>query len=103
MCGYIVVAVSGLWMAFGAVVRPYNSNVRPIVNSLIVFVLLGLYTYCNENQNSNDVSFMTTYIPLVIIAVLFIALIFNAACMVLHKCGNKNMSQDKGISDETLL
>lgn len=47
MCAYIVVAMAGLWMAFGAIVRPYQSNVRPIVNSFFVFALLGLYTYSN--------------------------------------------------------
>jgi Na+/serine symporter len=70
-------------------VRPYNSNVRPIVNSFFVFALLSLYVYCNENQNSSGVTFMTTYIPLVIIALLFIALIFNAACIVFHKCRSR--------------
>jgi hypothetical protein len=52
MCAYVVLGVAGVWMVAGAVVRPYISNVRPIVNSLFIFAALGLLAYCNESRNS---------------------------------------------------
>lgn len=42
---------------------------------------------------------MTTYIPLIIIAVLFIALIFNAVCMVVHKMGQRKQAKDQQMYD----
>jgi len=99
MCGYVVVGVAGLWMAFGAAIRPYQSNLRPVINSLFVFALLGLYTYCNEMQNSSEVTFLTTYMPLIIIGLLFVALAFNAVSIVLYKCGGGNKKTSKNQSD----
>lgn len=99
MCGYAVVALAGIWMIFGAIVRPYVSNVRPILNSFFVFAILGLYMYSNQNQNSSDVTVMTTYIPLAIIALLFIVILVNAAFIIVHLCQNR----EKAKADEVYL
>ena len=46
---------------------------------------------------------MTTYMPLIIIVILFLALVFNAVCIVLHKLGMNKQAIGKDVSDETLL
>ena len=83
---YIVLALAGVWLIGGVIVRPYESNLRPIVNSIFVMGIVGIYLYSNENRNSSDVTFLTTYMPVFLIAWLFAALVFNIICIIVYKC-----------------
>lgn len=80
--------------------RPYNSNLRPIVNSVFVMGIVGIYLYSNENRNSSDVTFLTTYMPVFLIAWLFAALVFNIICILVYKCTSTE-EKDK-LDDDTI-
>ena len=95
-----MLALAGVWLIGGAIVRPYNSNLRPIVNSMFVMGIVGIYLYSNENRNSSEVTFLTTYMPVFLIALLFTALVFNVICIIVYKCTSTEVKNE--IDDDTI-
>ena len=101
-CSYAVLSLAGVWMILGVIVRPYVSNVRPIVNTVFVFTILGLFMYADVNKDSNNVTFMTSYLPLWIIGVLILALIFNLVCLIVFKCQSCKKDDKDELNNSTL-
>jgi hypothetical protein len=84
-CFYAVLGICGFWAVFGIIVRPYLSNVRPIVNSLLVVAIVAVYCVSGLYKDSSEVTFLTSYLPLILISTLGIALIFNFICFIVYK------------------
>lgn len=84
-CGYVLVGVVLFWAALGIIVRPYVSNVRPIVNSILLLAVVGIYCLCAATKDSEDVTFLTSYVPLILLGVLALALAFNLICIIVYK------------------
>jgi hypothetical protein len=73
--------------------RPYLNNIRPAVNSIFVVLILAIFVLNKIFQDSESISIYTSYTPFMLIAILILALIFNAVCMIAHavsKCKKKD-------------
>lgn len=89
---YIALALSLISLIAQLVKKPYLHNIRPAVNCIFVFSILTIFTISKLFQDSSSTSIYTSYTPFMLLAILFLALIFNAVCMAIHffrKCGKK--------------
>lgn len=82
---YAAIGLTVLFALFLMIARPYLSNVRPIVNSIFLIAIFAAYAYAKINQNSEAATFSTSYLSLMLIGLLFLALIFNIVCMIIYK------------------
>jgi len=85
----------GVFAIIQIIIRPYISNVRPIINSIFITLILGIYSYTKVNQDSESVTFLTSYISIFIIGLLFTALLFNIICIIAHKVGKYREKKNK--------
>lgn len=93
---YSTISLATIFAIFEVIVRPYISNVRPIVNSFFLILIFGTYTYAKINQNSDEATFSTSYLSIFLIGLLFMALIFNIVCMIMYKASKcKEMNEQK--------
>jgi len=86
LCGYVAVGLASVLLLGQLIVRPYESNIRPFVNNLILIAVLSIYQYCKMIKNSTEVTISSTYIALFLIGLLVLALLFNLICMIVWKC-----------------
>ena len=97
-----MLGLTGVFLLALIVARPYITNVRPIVNNILLLCILGIYQYCTINKNSEYVTVNTSYIPLFLIGLLAVALVFNVICMIAHKIQDWR-SKRKNSVDEKLF
>ena len=96
---YVVVGLAVIWMIGLGIVRPYQSNLRPIINSIFVFGVFGIYAYCNFNRDSTDVTFISTYMPVFLIGLLFLAFGFNVVVFGVYHYGRWKEKKEKEIKE----
>lgn len=82
-CVYTSIAISLLQVIVLGVIRPYLSNIRPIFNSIMVLLIFIVYAIYRLSI-TDDSSWITTYLPFILVILLYIAVIVNAIFMVKH-------------------
>jgi len=80
---YVALGICAVCLVLQLIVRPYEHNIRPFINWIFITIVLGLYMFVKLNQDSENVTIMTSYVSFFIIGVLFAALLFNLVCIVM--------------------
>lgn len=101
--GYATIGLATLLLIGQLILRPYQSNIRPFVNNLILIGVLSIYQYCKMIKNSIEVAIMSSYIALFLIGLLAFALVFNLISMILKKYQSCKELKEKRIVDQTFL
>ena len=94
-CGYVALGIASILLLGQLIVRPYESNIRPFVNNLILIAVLSIYQYSKMIKNSTEVTISSTYVALFLVGVLVFALLFNLTCMIVWKCQSRRSQQKK--------
>ena len=97
--GYATIGLATLLLIGQLILRPYQSNIRPFVNNLILIGVLSIYQYCKMIKNSIEVAIMSSYIALFLIGLLAFGLVFNLICMILKKYQSWKELKEKRIAD----
>jgi len=100
---FIALGLSVLYLILLIIRRPYLDNGRPVINSVFMCCLLTGYTVSKSFQDSENVQIYTSYLPFFIIGILFVALVYNAGCMLAHLvrgCKKTRENKDKEILNE---
>lgn len=103
MAIFIALGLSVFYLLSLIIRRPYVDNGRPVINSVFACLLLTGYTVSKCFQDSQNVQIYTSYLPFFIIGILFLALVYNAGCMLAHLirgCKKARENKDKEILNE---
>lgn len=77
------------------VFRPYQNNIRPFLNSIVIVTTLGIYL-AYKIKIINEALWITTYIPLFLILMLLLCVILNILLLVRFKfCGSEESNAVK--------
>ena len=96
-CGYYAITLSAFYMIILAILRPYSDNIRPIVNSVLLVIICIIYTIY-RTVFVDEVESIMTYLPIILVSVLYGAVIFNLIYMLLYtkkKCSQNNHQIEK--------
>ena len=82
-CGFGAIGVTLVYLILLIAMRPYQKNVRPILNIIILIAILAIESVYKMNFYSQDAQFMTSYLPLFIVIFLLVLLLANIIFMIL--------------------
>lgn len=89
------IAVLSIFIISLIIFRPYKSIIRPIANSLVSIAVLSVYLAYSMNIIA-ETTWMTTYLPLILIVLLICCIVANIMVMIQHRfCNSLEMEMAK--------
>jgi hypothetical protein len=79
----LTLVISVFWTALLFWLRIYESNVRPLVNNVIIVVFSMFLVYSRSELDSPYINF-TTYLPLLAVSLLIFTFFFNLFFFIKH-------------------
>ena len=76
--------ITGAYTLFLIITRPYQKNVRPILNMAVILAILSVETVYKLNFYSAEATFITNYLPLFVVGLLLVLLLVNVIFMILE-------------------
>lgn len=101
LCLIASISVMSLLFISILVFKPYKELMRPLANCLVIVGVLGVYLAYSMNIVA-EATWLTTYVPVILMAVLLVAVLGNIMAMIKYRfCNNDNiLAKDEGYFQE---
>lgn len=82
-CAFVALGITGVYTLFLIISRPYQNNIRPILNMVVILAILAVSTVYKLNNYTSEATFVTNYLPLFVVGLILALLLVNVVFMIL--------------------